>query len=289
MDDDQPIIKSLLDLDFYKLTMAQVAWRLHPIVRVKYRFQNRTGRVNLAEFINEDRLRDEFVHVGALRFTSDEIDYLKSLNIFAESFLSYLPSLRMADVIVRSDRTDFQVEVCGSWPEAILWETIILSIVNELYYRAVLARGGHYLPEVWIEGERRLVYKFNRMQAYPGIKFIEFGTRRRFSRRWQNYVVKRLKYAVPDNLLGTSNVLLAKTHNLKPIGTFAHEMDMIYSGIFGDNDDSIRSSHQLVLKDWWGQYGEPLSIALTDTFGTKFFFADFTPGLFKSHLVGELI
>ena len=40
--------------------------------------------------------------------------------------------------------------------------------------------------------------------------------------------------------------------------------------------ENIRASHNQFLQDWYERYGEPLSIALTDTFTTKFFFSDFT-------------
>ena len=54
-------------------------------------------------------------------------------------------------------------------------------------------------------------------------------------------------------------------------------MDMAYSGIFHGSDEDIRSSHQKVIQDWWNEYGVGLSIALTDTYGTDFFFQDMTP------------
>ncbi len=149
-----------------------------------------------------------------------------------------------------------------------------MSVVNELYYREVLLRSGVALKDAHEEGIRRLDRKIEILKAYPGIRFMEFGTRRRFSREWQKYVVGRLKAEVPNQLIGTSNVHLAKELDLPPKGTFAHEMDMIFSGIFHDD---IRGSHQKMLEYWWQEYGEELSIALTDTYGTDFFFEDFKP------------
>jgi len=81
---------------------------------------------------------------------------------------------------------------------------------------------------------------------------------------------------VPKQLAGTSNVYFAMKFDLKPIGTFAHELDMVYSGIYCGSDEELRGSHNRVLEDWWNLYGAPLSIALTDTFGSKFFFEDMT-------------
>jgi nicotinate phosphoribosyltransferase len=72
-------------------------------------------------------------------------------------------------------------------------------------------------------------------------------------------------------------VALAHKYGLPPIGTFAHEMPMTYAGLADARGTDIRDSHQHFLQDWYGRYGKDLSIALTDTFTTDFFFSDFTP------------
>ncbi len=110
----------------------------------------------------------------------------------------------------------------------------------------------------------------------PYARFMEFGTRRRFSHAWQDYVIGSLKQKVPRNMCGTSNLYFAKKYGLEPKGTQAHETYMIMSGIMHENDDAIRASHNQVLQEWWDEYGEGLSIALTDTYGTDFFFRDMT-------------
>ena len=93
---------------------------------------------------------------------------------------------------------------------------------------------------------------------------------------WQEYVLKTLKHEIPNQLIGTSNVFLAKKLGLKPVGTFAHELYMGFSGIFHKNEKEILSSHNKVLKMWWDYYGKRLSIALTDNYGVDFFFKDFS-------------
>ncbi|MBI4991706.1 MAG: nicotinate phosphoribosyltransferase [Candidatus Harrisonbacteria bacterium] len=271
-----PIIRSLLDLDYYKLTMAQVAWKHYQTVPVRYSFKNRTKNVLLAEYINEEDLRMELDHVRSLRFTDEEIAYLRGLKIFSEDFLGFLKNLKLPEVVVARDGATYKIEVFGLWPEAIWWETLILSVVNELYYRSLLRKEGRSEVGVWSEGQSRLSRKIEILNLYPGIKFSDFGTRRRFSRYWQDNVIGRLVRSVPDQLLGTSNVAFAKRFGIRPIGTFAHEMDMVLSGVYHGSDDSIRYSHNKVLQLWWKEYGEPLSIALTDTYGTDFFFKDLT-------------
>jgi nicotinate phosphoribosyltransferase len=52
---------------------------------------------------------------------------------------------------------------------------------------------------------------------------VDFGTRRRFSKKWHNSVVDLLDERIPESFIGTSNVYLAREYDLKPIGTMAHE------------------------------------------------------------------
>lgn len=279
--DNGPIIRSLLDLDFYKLTMMHLAWKYFRFVPVTYTFKNRTKSVNLRNFISLEDLRRELDAERALRFTPEGINYLRESRyiprgMFCEEFLNFLQNLRLPEVLIKENEKDFSIEVSGTWAETILWETLILSVVNELYCRGVISAEGKSEVEVWSEGQSRLSEKIRILKLNPQIKFSDFGTRRRFSRLWQDNVLSRLVLEMPDQLLGTSNVWLAGKYNIRPIGTFAHEMYMVFSGIYRGTDDELKSSHNKVLQYWWQEYGEPLSIALTDTYGTDFFFRDFT-------------
>lgn len=114
------------------------------------------------------------------------------------------------------------------------------------------------------------------MKARPEITFCDFGTRRRFSRDWQDYVVRVLAKEFPGKFLGTSNTYLAMKYGLLPMGTSAYEMYMGLSGIMHGSGEEIRASHSKVLQDWWDEYGWGLSVALTDNYGTNFFFQDMT-------------
>ena len=278
----QPIIRSLLDLDFYKLTMAQVAWKHFRTVPVRYSFKNRTKDVPLAEIISEEDLRNELGHIRSLQFRDDELDYLRESKylpkgIFKEDFLMQLKGLRLPPVQVRKDGQTYAIDVEGNWHEVIWWETMILAVMNELYYRELMRKQNLDWPTVRNAGWENLMRKIDILtHHYPDVRFSDFGTRRRFSREWQEEVLRKLLVHAPGHLLGTSNVHLAYYLDLKPIGTFAHEMDMVLSGIYHDDDEAIRASHNKVLELWWGEYGEPFSIALTDTYGTDFFFKDLT-------------
>jgi len=276
------IIRSLLDLDFYKLTMAQVVWKYFSAVPVKYSFKNRTTSVNLARCLSKEDLYSEIDHIRTLRFTDKEIAYLRESRylkrgFFVDGFLDFLRELRLPAINIERTPDGYRIEANGSWLETILWETLILSVVNELYNRSLLIRENCKPTEAWLKGERRLTHKIEVLKKNSNISFVEFGTRRRFSRDWQERVARRLAAELPaGQFVGTSNVLLAKENNLKPVGTFAHEMFMILSGIDHASDEEIRASHNKVLQIWWREYGETLSITLTDTYGSDFFFQDFT-------------
>src|SRR3990172_11913519 len=130
---------------------------------------------------------------------------------------------------------------------------------------------------VFARGKMRLAEKTRVLRARPEISFIDFGTRRRFSRDWQRYVDRSLAEEMPQQFLGTSSTESAMLHGLVPMGTSAHELTMVMSGIMHDSDDLIRASHNRVLQDWWELYRWGLSLALTHTYGSEFFFRDMEP------------
>lgn len=275
-----PIIKSLLDLDFYKITMGQFVFHRYADVPVRYALNNRTKSVRLADFVSEDDLRYQLDLCRALRFRTTDTIYLKRLKndegarLFADDYLAFLRDVQLPPYELKTVDGQFQLEFSGPWATAIYWETIALSVINELYFkRLTLGQEQTASDEGWF----RFMDKVDILRAHPHIKFSDFGTRRRFSRDWQRYITWMASEYLPEQFLGTSNVSLAQELNCRPIGTMAHELFMIISRLNGDTDDDIRASHNRVLREWWDEYGRSLSIALTDTFGSEFFFRDMTP------------
>ena len=274
-----PIIRSMLDLDFYKLTMLQVVFDRHSDVKVKYAFTNRTTDVRLADILPAERVQEELVHLRTLRFTRDELAYLESLGLFRTAFLHWLLGYRLPEISLDVRDGQFRIETEGRWADVDLWETLVLSTVNELYYAALVGPQASAWPKVGLEN---FEYKcrFLGQEKYQDLPFVEFGTRRRYQRGWQEYLVEKMAIKRRVGLLpgfkGTSNVHLARKFDLTPVGTFAHAMYMVYSGIYRDSDESIRASHNRVLTDWRETYGPELSTALTDTYGTDFFFRAMT-------------
>jgi nicotinate phosphoribosyltransferase len=271
-------------LDYYKPTMSQFEYKELSGVTATFTFKNR-GEQRLEEFVPVDELQDRLNGFQERGWQKSELDFLaeqrdhKGRHVFSASFLDSLRTRQLPDVVVSHnlETNDLAIQTGGEASLVTFWETIIMSDVNELYFENYVKANGLDLNAIYDEGDRRLSQKIATLQAHPDIKFADFGTRRRFSLRWQRHVVERLKAECPNNLIGTSNVALANSLDLKPIGTFAHELPMMYAGLADAVQGDIRSSHRSFLEGWFDRYGEDLSIALTDTFGSEFFFDDFTP------------
>jgi len=269
-------------LDYYKPTMSQLAYNQHPDAEVTFTFKNR-GTQRLLDYIDPAALQQRFDDIQARGFSEEELDYLSTLTtsaeepVFGRDYLEYLQTAELPRVTIGIEDDDLAFQATGRWDMVTFWETVVMSEVNQAYFEGMVAAEGMDLFELYEEGQRRLDEKIAVLQANPAIKFADFGTRRHFSLRWQDHVVKELLTRCPDNIIGTSNVALAQQYGIKPIGTFAHEMPMTYAGIADAEGGDIRASHNLMLRDWYDFYGADLSVALTDTYGSDFFFSDFTP------------
>ncbi len=267
-------VKSPLDIDFYKYTMAFFVWKYFPDVIVKYEFKNRTKDVPLGHLLLP--LKIELDDIRRLyKYQEDELAYIASLNHFPEEFIRFLSLVQLPEIHVEKDGNDLKIYTEGTWKTAIWWETMVLSATNYMCFKDVDFLTGKDHVKF---GNERLDSKIKILKDYPNVKFSEFGTRRRFSYEWQKHILERLQTELPEQLVGTSNVFLAKELGLKPIGTHAHELFCVGSRLFGDTDEDIRSSHGKILDMWYELYGEKFSLALTDTFGSKFFFEDFGIG-----------
>lgn len=270
-------------LDYYKATMGQLEYEKHPDAQVTFALKNRSPEKPLSQYITPDMVRER---LATLRqgWQPEELAYLAGLQNqngeaqFSEQYLDYLTDNQLPPVNVGYDANgEISIDVTGPWPLVTFWETVVMSELNELYFTEKLAQDGMSLDELYREGDRRLDEKIARLQSRPDIKFSDFGTRRRFSYEWQKHVIERLAHELPDNFVGTSNIYLAHELGLKPIGTFAHELPMVYCALDDANGQDPLDGHNRVLQDWQQLYKGDLSTALTDTFTSEFFFADMTP------------
>lgn len=269
-------------LDYYKATMGQVEFEKHRDTIVTFELKNR-GANNLSEYVTPEQLSARLDELKE-GWRPEEIAYLAGLTNqdggprFTAEYLDFLTDNPLPPVEVgRDDEGELTVKTTGAWPLVTFWETVVMSELNELYFANKLAAEGSSLEALYTEGDRRLSEKIAILANRPDIKFSDFGTRRRFSYDWQRHVIERVARELPRNFMGTSNIFLAHELDLKPIGTYAHEMPMVYGAAEQLKGNDPLDGHHKMLLDWDEVHRGDLSTALTDTWTTDFFFDDFTP------------
>jgi nicotinate phosphoribosyltransferase len=272
-----PIVRSLLDTDFYKLLMLQMIWGLYPDVDATFSLLNRSRQVRIADQIDERELRDQLDHARTLRFTKKEMIWLAgnsfygSRQIFRPEFLAWLQDFRLPDYDLRREDGQYVLEFAGRWTHTTMWEIPALAIINELRSRAALKHLGRFALDVlYARAKAKLWSKVERLSRLPELRISDFGTRRRHSFLWQRWCVEALKEGLGEAFIGSSNVLLAMDSDLEAIGTNAHELPMVLAALT-ESDDELRQAPYRVLQEWKRYYGGNLLIVLPDTFGTTAF------------------
>ena len=264
------IIKSLLDTDLYKLTMQQFAFHFMPEYpkEAVYALKCRSGE-DLT--IIKKELEKELKFFQNLSFTSSELSYLKSLKIFKKDYLDFLKTINLntCSIDIISNNNKLEVRVSGPWSLSILFEVPILAMIQELYFNKKY-NTKNKKNNLFIDGNNILSEKINLINN-SNIKFAEFGTRRRLSFDRQYNVSSRLLKECPENLVGTSNVLIAKKLKITPIGTMAHEF---FSAMQGLDFIPLELSQKYALHQWHKEYKGELGIALTDIFNMDVFLHD---------------
>ena len=281
-----PIVRSLLDTDFYKLLMLQFIWKNFPQVDVTSEVTNRTVRVRLAERVGAPALIEQMEHVRQLRFRRSELVWLAGNTfygtrwIFEPAFLDWLEhDFRLSAYTVSEHDGQLVLRFTGLWSAVTMWEVYALAIVSELKTRAALAELSELeLDVLYARAKTRLWDKIELLRdpTLPGLSLSDFGTRRRHSFLWQEYCVQAMRRALNPNgdprFSGTSNTALAYKHDLEAIGTNAHELPMALAAMASrGTDDELRQSQYRVLELWQQSYGGSLLILLPDTFGTTQF------------------
>jgi len=272
-----PIIRSLLDTDFYKLLMLQMIWGLYRDVNVTFSLINRSQKVRLAQDIDEGELRAQLDYVRGLRFTKKEMIWLAGNSfygrrqIFTADFLNWLADFQLPDYELRKVEGQYELRFDGSWTHTTMWEIPALAIINELRSRAAMKDMGRFALDVlYARAKAKMWAKVERLKKLEGIRISDFGTRRRHSFLWQRWCVEALKEGIGENFAGTSNVMLAMDGDLEALGTNAHELPMVIAAL-SKNDEEKRFAPYKVLQDWNRYYGGNLLIILPDAFGTAAF------------------
>ena len=273
-----PITRSLLDTDFYKLLMLQFISKHFPNTRATFTVVNRTSAVSLGHIVNIDELREQLEATRKLRFHKSELIWLAGntfygkRGIFEPAFLEWLDRdfcLSDFDLSIKEGQISLQFE--GLWSETTMWEIYALSAIDELKTRDSLKRLSELeLDILYARAKTRLWEKMERLRDVPGLNLSDFGTRRRHSFLWQEYVVTAMADVLGTNFSGSSNTFLAYKHDLEAIGTNAHELPMALAAL-ADTDDEVKSAQYSVLELWQQTYQGELLILLPDTFGTTQF------------------
>ncbi|MCC0044870.1 MAG: nicotinate phosphoribosyltransferase [Brucellaceae bacterium] len=275
-----PIVRSLLDTDFYKLLMLQMIWSRYPDVRTTFSLINRTTSVRLADEVDETELRAQLDYARTVRLSKKETIWLAGNSfygrkqIFMPEFLDWLSAFQLPEYELRKEDGQYRLDFHGSWAETSMWEIPALAIINELRSRAALRELGPFSLDVtYARAKARMWDKVERLKAFPEIRISDFGTRRRHSFLWQRWCVEALKEGIGEAFTGTSNVLLAMDTDLEALGTNAHELPMVMAAL-ADTEEELRAAPYKVLQDWNTLYGGNLLIVLPDAFGTAAFLRD---------------
>jgi nicotinate phosphoribosyltransferase len=272
-----PIVRSLIDTDFYKLLMCQSIYRNKPNTQVSFSLINRSTKIRLAELVDEGELREHLDHVRSLSLTRGESTWLRGntfygkRQMFRSDFMEWFEGLRLPPYHLEKRDGQFELTFEGAWPEVMLWEIPALAVLMELRSRAVLrAMGKFELQVLYARAMARLWEKIERLRKVPGLRIADFGTRRRHGFLWQDWCVQAMQEGLGASFSGTSNCRIAMRRDIEAIGTNAHELPMVYSALANSDAELAQAPYQ-VLADWQEEHDGNLRIMLPDTYGTEGF------------------
>lgn len=270
---DKPIINSRLDIDKYKFTMGYVFFMYFTNLSSRYKFKNRSN-INLLPYMDE--IKDQLKHLCTLKFTPQELDFLKARNpFFSPAYMEFLRNTQLNyDYLdIREENGELYI---GTLPDVPLiyatwFEIHVLSIVEEVYTRNTFPNFDYTEGDRLLDEKIKMANDYHKNKAY--FTFADFITRRRINFSRHNHVIKRLATEIPSRcFVGTSNMLLAKLYDILDIGTMAHEYLQVGQGL-----DNISLAHhqKFMLQKWADTYQGTLGIALTDVVGFDAFLKDF--------------
>ncbi len=272
-----PIVRSVIDTDFYKLLMAQSILHHNPDTHVRFSLINRSKDLPLARLIDEGELREQLDHIRSLSLTRGESTWLRGNTfygkrfMFQPDFMEWFEGFRFPDYHLERRGDQYELTFEGRWVETMMWEIPALSIIMELRAKAVLKHMGKFeLQVLYAQAMTRVWEKVERLRALDGLRIADFGTRRRHGFLWQEWCVQAMLEGLGEQFIGTSNCLIAMRQEVEAIGTNAHELPMVEAAL-AEDDGTLASSPYDVLKKWQDDYAGNLLIMLPDTYGTRGF------------------
>jgi nicotinate phosphoribosyltransferase len=272
-----PIVRSLIDTDFYKLLMCQSIFRNKPDTTVTFSLINRSHAIRLADLVDEGELREQLDHVRSLSLTRGESTWLRGntfygkRQMFRPDFMEWFEGMRLPPYHLERRAGQYELTFEGKWPEVMLWEIPALAVLMELRSRAVLEKLGRFeLQVLYARAMTKLWEKVEHLRRMDGLRIADFGTRRRHSFLWQDWAVQAMSEGLEGRFIGTSNCLIAMRREVEAIGTNAHELPMVYSALANSDAELAQAPYQ-VLADWHEEHDGNLRIILPDTYGTEGF------------------
>lgn len=272
-----PIVRSLIDTDFYKLLMCQSIFRNKPDTRVTFSLINRSKNVPLAKLIDEGELREQLDHIRSLSLSRGESTWLRGntfygkRQMFRSDFMEWFEQLRLPPYHLERKGDQYELTFEGNWPEVMLWEIPALAVLMELRGRAVLNGMDKFeLQVLYARAMTRVWEKIEALRDVPNLSIADFGTRRRHSYLWQDWCVQAMQEGLGKAFTGTSNCKIAMNRELEAIGTNAHELPMVYAAL-AEDDAALAQAPYDVLSDWQEEHEGNLRIILPDTYGTRGF------------------
>lgn len=196
--------------DLYELTMMQGYFKNPTNQTVIFDMFYRTNPCG-GSFAITAGLEQMIEYIENLRFTEEDVAYLRSLNMFQEDFLEYLSTFHFTgDIYAIPEGTvvfprEPIVKVIAPVMEAQLVETAILNIINHQSLIATKAA--------------RVCY------AARGDGVMEFGLRRA---QGPDAGIYGARAAVIAGCVGTSNVLTGQMFHVPVLGTHAHSWIMSF-------------------------------------------------------------
>ena len=272
-----PIVRSLIDTDFYKLLMCQSVFRNRRDTTVTFSLINRTKSIRLAELVDEGELREQLDHIRSLKLSRGESTWLRGntfygkRQMFTPEFMEWFENLTLPPYHLEKRDGQYELTFEGTWPEVMMWEIPALAVLMELRGRTVLNDMRRFeLQVLYARAMTKLWQKVETLRGIDGLRIADFGTRRRHSFLWQDWCVQAMQEGLGDKFVGTSNCLIAKNRELEAIGTNAHELPMVYAAL-AETDEALARAPYDVLSDWHDEHDGNLRIILPDTYGTEGF------------------
>lgn len=272
---DYWLVNSLLDTDLYKITMLQAFYHAPEFrtVEIEWKFDCRShGNWDLAGLIPE--INRQVEHLCTLFFSDDELRYLAQFPFISKDFIEFLRIFHLDSrfVHLQPKGNNLDLRIRGPLIHVALFEIYLLAIISELH---TFYHCGGFSRQ---HGRSTLQDKIDHLSSQgemPGFVFVDFGTRRRAGRKWQQEVLEILHTQVPHYLAGTSNLFFAKMFGLKPIGTMAHEWFQAWQAV-----TRLADAQKAALEGWVREFRGRLGIALTDNYSMDSFIRDFSDPYF---------